>query len=146
MATLKMKECTWCEKTKPVTEFARHRYSKDGLKSWCNDCRRQAKRAWIEANPEKYVEQKRRWRQRRQSRLAAGKLLVAPEQKQGKVIVARMRFRNGQNPHALAEAFMKEHGRAGIFYGWGPVTRGEFRTLTIYASAGAAQRIRQSKT
>jgi len=145
MAILKTKRCARCEKTKPVTEFARHRYSKDGLKSWCNECRREAKRAWIEANPEKYLEQKRRWRQRRQLRLASGKILVTPEQKEGKVVVERMRFRNGQNPHALAEAFMKEHGRAGIFYSLGPPTAREFRTLTIYATERAAERIRQSK-
>ncbi len=107
--------------------------------------KREMKKAWIRANPEKYHEQKRRWRQRRRERLASGRILVSPEQRQGKVVVARLRFRNGQNPHAMVEEFMKQYGKSGIYYALGPVTNSQFRTITIYADPKAAERIRRVK-
>jgi hypothetical protein len=107
--------------------------------------KREMKKAWIRANPEKYQEQKRRWRQRRRERVASGRFLVSPEQREGKVIVARLRFRNGQNPHAMVEEFMKQYGRAGVYYALGPMTNSEFRTILIYADPKAAERIKRRK-
>ena len=34
----KTKKCVHCGKIKPVTEFNKHQYSKDGLQSYCKEC------------------------------------------------------------------------------------------------------------
>lgn len=41
----KTKRCTRCGAVKPVSEFYRNRYTREGLASWCKTCQRAAVRA-----------------------------------------------------------------------------------------------------
>lgn len=40
-----MKRCTHCHLWKPRDRFAAHRYTRDGLQSWCRKCKAEAM-AW----------------------------------------------------------------------------------------------------
>ena len=42
-----MKTCTKCGETKPLSEFGKHRGTKDGLNSWCKVCDRKKYREYI---------------------------------------------------------------------------------------------------
>lgn len=54
-----MKTCSKCRQVKPKTDFNRKKSSRDGLNSQCRPCNKETKRAWNEANREKYLEMKR---------------------------------------------------------------------------------------
>jgi hypothetical protein len=52
-----MKKCTKCEKIKPLDQFGKHKNMKDGLATWCKNCKSEYdKKYW--ANPEKYKRRK----------------------------------------------------------------------------------------
>ena len=73
-----MKPCRKCGITKPLSEFHKARGMRDGHRNECKPCLKQIQRAWYERNreyaiaraqdwvrrnPERYAEQKRRWRE-----------------------------------------------------------------------------------
>lgn len=48
-----MKTCTTCGRTKPLTEFGKHKSTKDGLRYVCRSCNNMVQRKWGSENPEK---------------------------------------------------------------------------------------------
>lgn len=56
------KKCSKCGEVKPLDEFCKDRWNKDGRKSNCRECAKAMTRKWRKANPEKTREQNRRWR------------------------------------------------------------------------------------
>lgn len=42
----RMKACTLCAREKPLSEFSKHRLSKDGLAHWCKECNRKRSKAF----------------------------------------------------------------------------------------------------
>ncbi len=55
------KNCTKCRKTKPVSEFSRHKRHRDGLQSHCKACKAVADKAYAESNRKKVSAKKRAW-------------------------------------------------------------------------------------
>ena len=43
---MKTKTCTKCRIEKPITEYRKHRGSRDGLQYWCKDCHNAASDSW----------------------------------------------------------------------------------------------------
>jgi hypothetical protein len=65
-----LKRCARCTRSRPLSEFVKHRATLDGRGSYCRPCRRDYQRAYRAANPEK-VERwnaKRRVGSRRRTR------------------------------------------------------------------------------
>ena len=58
------KTCVECEISKPVDQFGKNKYCKDGLASWCKDCTRKCLQDWraIPVNKQKQAE-RRKWRE-----------------------------------------------------------------------------------
>jgi hypothetical protein len=79
------KECVHCKRCLSIDHFGLHRSTRDGLQKWCKECRgspdqkqrrnqllrlqrlaspvlAQREKAWRAKNPEKVMEQQRRWR------------------------------------------------------------------------------------
>lgn len=48
------KQCFRCKGTKPVTDFGRNRFRKDGLKSYCRPCQSIVETRWRSTDPEKH--------------------------------------------------------------------------------------------
>ena len=46
----KMKTCTKCGETYPLTNFYRQKNRSDGLSSWCKPCKRAISRSWSDAD------------------------------------------------------------------------------------------------
>lgn len=57
-----MKTCPKCGVDKPLTKFYKEQRHRDGRRSYCKQCEAIPKRAWRQANPDRYREQRRRWR------------------------------------------------------------------------------------
>ena len=59
-----MKACTKCGQSKLAIPkyFCVDRRAKSGLRAQCRECERKQNKAWRVAHPDKYREQKRRWR------------------------------------------------------------------------------------
>ncbi len=55
--------CTRCNLLKPLTEFYKQPLGKYGRHSRCKDCERERARRYYDANPDKYSENNRRWRE-----------------------------------------------------------------------------------
>lgn len=53
-----------CRKEKPVTEFYKDISAKDGLTSWCKDCRKKISKKYIQNNREKRNNQKKEYYQK----------------------------------------------------------------------------------
>lgn len=51
-----MKQCTKCRQRKPLSEFNRHRSTRDGRDGACKRCRRKQIDQYYKDNPEKYRE------------------------------------------------------------------------------------------
>lgn len=47
-----MKECTWCHKTKVVSEFYKSKYLKSGYRSECKECMNSKNKEWRESHKE----------------------------------------------------------------------------------------------
>lgn len=47
-----MKRCSKCLILQSVSNFGKHKYTKDGLKSWCNACNTKASIAWAKSHPD----------------------------------------------------------------------------------------------
>lgn len=47
------KICTKCGEDKLLSEYCKHKITRDGLKHWCKDCSRQHTDAWKAANPDR---------------------------------------------------------------------------------------------
>ena len=48
-----MKTCNKCGETKALTEFSKHKRTRDGLETQCKNCRNIIQKAYCKANPEK---------------------------------------------------------------------------------------------
>lgn len=55
------KTCTKCHVTKPRVEFYRHRTTRDGRATYCIQCVKDDRRAWVAANAERVREQNQRY-------------------------------------------------------------------------------------
>lgn len=44
------KQCSKCKQTKDVSEFAKDRYKKSGIRSYCKECGNKQTRRWADAN------------------------------------------------------------------------------------------------
>ena len=55
-ATMETKECTNCEKVKPLNEFDNKKDSKDGKQGYCKICNREKSAKWQKENPERHKE------------------------------------------------------------------------------------------
>lgn len=51
---IETKQCYWCKKVLPVTEFGNNRKHNDGLQSYCKPCKRIYDSTWRKKN-RKYV-------------------------------------------------------------------------------------------
>ncbi len=51
--------CTKCEKEKTPSEMSKDKKRRNGLSSWCKDCRKQSARGWGKSNPDKVKERYR---------------------------------------------------------------------------------------
>lgn len=71
-----MKICVRCDKDKQLNSFARNKRAKDGLSSWCADCRKEyrqetkeqrriAKRNWSQNNKERKKQHFKKWYDKR---------------------------------------------------------------------------------
>lgn len=58
------KLCPQCGETKQVSDFYRHKRSKDGMAWWCKECQNQYAKKWGEANREKRREYNKNWKQK----------------------------------------------------------------------------------
>jgi len=50
------KVCTKCGKDRPLSEYCKHKITRDGLSHWCKDCRTNNGRMWKLARPEHYAQ------------------------------------------------------------------------------------------
>jgi hypothetical protein len=67
---VRQKQCTQCKETKPVSEFNKHRTTKDRLRTSCASCQREDSRQWREANKARANELSRQWREANKERAA----------------------------------------------------------------------------
>lgn len=74
---METKVCTKCGKVKLLDMFGNKKAGKDGKCSICKECHKDARRAWIERNPEKYAaseaKARKRWEERNPEKVAAKK-------------------------------------------------------------------------
>lgn len=56
-----MKKCSKCNIERELNCFTKNKYSKDGLRSDCKDCRRETRRVYRENNKEKIKEQQKKF-------------------------------------------------------------------------------------
>lgn len=61
METLPSKTCSKCKQVKPLSEFHKDARSKDGVHSWCRECRCTVGKQRYAGNPEIYRERSREW-------------------------------------------------------------------------------------
>ncbi len=59
--TLENKTCTKCGICKPIDQYWRDQYYKDGVKSWCKECASTANVKWKREHPGKYKEYVKAW-------------------------------------------------------------------------------------
>lgn len=91
-----MKLCTGCGMTKPLNEYHRHKYSKDGHKSRCKPCNVSAALGYVKANPEKTAAYQAEWSKGNlEKRNANVKAWVARNPKKARV-TARVRTKRYQ--------------------------------------------------
>ena len=85
---METKVCTKCGKVKPLDLFGNQKEGKGGKCSICKECHKDARRAWIERNPQKHAaheakqrenrkpqrkEARKRWEERNHEKVAAKK-------------------------------------------------------------------------
>ena len=61
---IKKKKCSRCGKVKPVSEFSKSKYRKDGLRIYCKICDKEKSKQFRKEHPEyhkKYREENRDW-------------------------------------------------------------------------------------
>jgi hypothetical protein len=59
-----MKTCRKCGEDKPLSDYAKHASTKDRLQTWCRECRVEVTRQDRLANPEKWREYSRTYKER----------------------------------------------------------------------------------
>lgn len=69
-----MKKCSKCRRTKRLSEFSKHRGTKDGRQVWCKKCLGARNKRWFADNPERKLELNRRWRKDNAERLRTNRL------------------------------------------------------------------------
>lgn len=57
-----MKKCTKCKVDKPLTEFSKHKHTKDGLNCHCKVCIKIAAKQWSKNNKDKAYTWSKNWR------------------------------------------------------------------------------------
>ncbi len=62
------KECTKCGRLLPISEFGPHKFTRDGLQSWCKECTSKNIEEGRRRNPEKTLEQGRKGQSRYRER------------------------------------------------------------------------------
>lgn len=67
---MQTKTCSRCKETKPVSEFGKHRITKDGLAYECKACKSEKDRIYRQNNKEKIAEYKRRHYEANKGRIA----------------------------------------------------------------------------
>lgn len=55
-----MKQCTKCEFVLPLSEFTKRKRAKDGLDTWCKECKSKANAKWHKI-PENHERRKKAW-------------------------------------------------------------------------------------
>lgn len=83
-----VKTCSKCGETKSVSEFNRHKKSKDKLAYLCKTCAQMAVRAWEKANPEKVRASRKLWRDANPDKVKASRKAWR-DTNQGKVRASR---------------------------------------------------------
>jgi 5-methylcytosine-specific restriction endonuclease McrA len=64
-----MKVCAKCKSEKPLSDYHKDSYKKDGLSSYCKPCRISASGQWSAANPEKRKHIRDQWAQENPEKL-----------------------------------------------------------------------------
>jgi hypothetical protein len=59
---LKSKTCSKCGIEKSISEFNKHKLTKDKLSSWCKKCNYEHTQAWVKANPDKSRAFNNKWK------------------------------------------------------------------------------------
>jgi len=65
------KHCSRCSTWKPRAAFDRRAAARDGLDSWCKDCRRAYVRRWIAANRRRHEASLKQYRETHREKLRA---------------------------------------------------------------------------
>jgi len=65
----RVKRCTACKRTRPITAFWRRAACPDGRDRWCRDCRGGYFRQWCAANREAYNSRQRTYYRKNLERL-----------------------------------------------------------------------------
>jgi 5-methylcytosine-specific restriction endonuclease McrA len=62
MDVITIKKCSQCKTAKEINQFYKHKYSKDGYKSYCKTCASKAKKKYLSENREKSLSYGAEWR------------------------------------------------------------------------------------
>ena len=99
------KRCSTCKETKAVSAFSRHSTKKDGLRSQCKECEREANRVYNAANPEKAREANRVYRAANPEKVRERKRVYrAANPEKVRVNKQRRRARKANLPNTLTTA------------------------------------------
>jgi len=99
------KQCKNCYLTKPLSRFWKNKRYKDGLDSYCIDCKSQIQKERRRANPEIYLKTERKYEKKRAKQRANGEI---PHR------VEAMRIRHCNNH--LIKQIKKNTGREETFF------------------------------
>jgi|TARA_R110000823_G_C15768569_1_gene483785 DNA gyrase/topoisomerase IV subunit A len=100
-----MKECTKCGETKEVSEYAKKKTNKDGLKYACSCCLAIDKKRWKKNNIEKVLAEKKRYRENNREAIAERQKKYYQENKE--VISEREKKYRQNNKEFIAEQSRK---------------------------------------
>lgn len=103
-------DCTKCQQTKPIMEFAPAKRKTNGRSSLCKSCHQAASVAWQKANPEKVKETRRiRYAANRDAGTLPGRKYNAAQSSE------RGRYkRYGVTAEMYAEMFARQDGKCAI--------------------------------
>ena len=68
------KQCKNCYKIKPLSRFTKNKKNKDGLESYCADCKSQIQRERRKANPETFLKAERKYEEKRKLKRIRGEM------------------------------------------------------------------------
>lgn len=102
-----MKVCTKCKIEKELSEFHKRKSSKDGLRSWCKECRRQ----YNKENKEAIAEHKKQYCEKNKEAIAEKKKQYYEANKE--VIAEKKKQYHKKNPHVALNGQIKRRKRIG---------------------------------